>query len=115
MKQLLTTLVLSCLSIGMVAQPATAEAGTTAIDIAAVMAPVALEGQVNLNTASTAELELLPGIGPSTAAKIIEYRAKHPFKEAIHLMRVKGVGRKTYDKIKPHITVEGASTLRVVK
>ncbi|HVI00560.1 MAG TPA: helix-hairpin-helix domain-containing protein [Enhygromyxa sp.] len=74
-----------------------------------------LEGQVNINTASAAELELLPGIGPSIAARIVDYRTEHPFKERNHIMRVKGVGQKTFAKIKDYLTVEGETTLKLVK
>lgn len=75
----------------------------------------ALEGQININTASAAELELLPGIGPSIAARIVDYRKDHPFKERNHIMRIKGVGQKTFAKIKDYLTVEGETTLKLVK
>ena len=74
-----------------------------------------LEGQININTASAAELELLPGIGPSIAARIVDYRQEHPFKERNQIMRVKGVGQKTFAKIKDFLTVEGETTLKLVK
>jgi len=74
-----------------------------------------LEGQVNINTASAAELELLPGIGPATSALILAYRQDNPFKQTSHIMRVKGIGQKTYAKIKDHLSVEGVSTLKIVK
>lgn len=74
-----------------------------------------LEGQVNINTASAAELELLPGIGPALAKRIIDYRKDHPFQQRNQIMRVKGVGQKTFARIKDHLAVEGATTLKVVK
>ena len=74
-----------------------------------------LEGKININTASAAELELLPGIGPSIAARIVDYRQEHPFKERNQIMRVKGVGQKTFAKIKDFLTVEGETTLKLVK
>ena len=63
-------------------------------------------GIVNLNTASAADLEALPGIGAKTAARIIEYRQKNgPFKKVEELMNVRGVGEKNFLKLKPQITV----------
>ena len=61
---------------------------------------------VNLNTATAADLEKLPGIGPATAARIIEYRQKNgSFKKAEELMNVQGVGEKTFLKLKSLVTV----------
>ncbi|MBN2341772.1 MAG: helix-hairpin-helix domain-containing protein [Deltaproteobacteria bacterium] len=65
---------------------------------------------VNVNSASEAELAFLPGVGPSTAKRIVAYRAKQPFQQEQHLMRVKGIGRKTFLKLKPFICVKGATT-----
>ena len=76
---------------------------------------VPLEGQININTASAAELEQLPGVGPAIAERIVSYRDKHPFKQRNNIMRVKGIGPKTFDKIKDFLIVEGETTLRVVK
>jgi competence protein ComEA len=61
---------------------------------------------VNLNTATAADLEALPGIGAKTAARIVEYRQKNgPFKKVEELMNVRGVGEKNFLKLKPQITV----------
>ena len=60
---------------------------------------------VNLNTASSKELATLPGIGENTAAKIIDYRKKHEFKDAREIMNIKGIGQKKYDKIKTELHV----------
>lgn len=60
---------------------------------------------VNLNTASQAELEALPGIGPATAGKIIESRAGSPFR-TVDELRARGlVGQKTFDQIRSLLTV----------
>ena len=61
---------------------------------------------VNLNTASVAQLETLPGVGKATAERIVEYREKNGgFKKVEDLMNVRGVGEKSFLKIKPLITV----------
>src|SRR6266516_4199810 len=63
-------------------------------------------GIVNLNSASAAQFETLPGIGAKTAARIVEYRQKNgPFKKIEELMNVRGVGEKNFLKLKDHITV----------
>jgi competence protein ComEA len=61
---------------------------------------------VNINTASQAELESLPAIGPSLAQKIIAYRqANGPFQSIEEIMEVSGIGQKTFDLIKDLITI----------
>lgn len=57
-------------------------------------------GKVNINSASSAELESIPGVGPSTAKKIIEGR---PFDMAEGIMDVSGIGEKTYESMKEYI------------
>jgi len=61
---------------------------------------------VNLNSASVAQLQTLPGIGGSTAQRIVEYRQKNgSFKKIEELMNVKGIGEKSFLKLRPLITV----------
>jgi competence protein ComEA len=61
---------------------------------------------VNLNTATVAQFEKLPGIGASTAQRIVEYRQKNGnFKKVEELMNVRGIGEKSFLKIKSMITV----------
>lgn len=63
--------------------------------------------KVNLNTANSQGLQVLPGVGPQTAAKIIEYRNDHGlFKKIEDIMNVSGIGEKTFEKLKAMITVE---------
>ena len=65
---------------------------------------------VNVNTASKAELEALPGIGPVKAQAIVDYRKAHgPFKSVDDINKVKGVGDATFDKIKGDLSVSGTS------
>ena len=62
-------------------------------------------GPVDINTATQAELEELPGIGPATAQKIITAREEAPF-AAVDELRSRGVlGEKTFEKLRPLITV----------
>ena len=61
---------------------------------------------INLNTATIDQLETLPGIGRKTAERIIEYRTKSGgFKRIEDLMNVKGIGEKSFLKLKPLIAV----------
>jgi competence protein ComEA len=70
-----------------------------------------LSGVVNVNTASAAELEMLPGIGASRAKALIEAReAKGGFKSLDDLLAVKGIGEASLAKLRPHLTLEGKTT-----
>ena len=61
---------------------------------------------INLNTASAADLESLPGVGAKMAERIVEYRQKNgPFKKIEDLMNVKGIGEKNFLKLKARLTV----------
>jgi competence protein ComEA len=71
-----------------------------------------IEGVININQASPAELQLLSGVGPAKADKIIEYRQRHPFRTVEELGRVKGIGPKTVKKWRAHLTVSGPTTAR---
>jgi competence protein ComEA len=70
-----------------------------------------ITGVVNVNTASAAELEMLPGIGASRAKALIEAReAKGGFKSLDDLLAVKGIGEASLAKLRPHLTLEGKTT-----
>ena len=63
--------------------------------------------RVNINTATLADLDTLPKVGPATAQRIIDYRAKNgPFKKIEDLKNVSGIGDVTFEGLKDLITVE---------
>jgi competence protein ComEA len=97
-----------------------AQQGTSAAQTASTgMGPsgsqvAAAEGVVNLNTATAAELERLPGIGPAKSAAILQLRERLPnrrFARVEDLVRVRGIGRATLRRLRPMLTLEGPTTL----
>jgi competence protein ComEA len=61
---------------------------------------------VNLNSATVAQIASLPGIGPKTADLVVQYRQKNgPFKKIEEIMNVRGIGEKSFLKIKDRLTV----------
>ena len=65
---------------------------------------------VNLNTATATQIATLPGVGEKAAQRIIEYREKNGgFKKIEELMNVKGIGEKSFLKLKQHLTVGAAA------
>jgi competence protein ComEA len=92
------------LAVAVAAHPAAQAAQKTAApsraDAKAAVAPI------NLNTATAAELEKLPGIGQKVAARIVEYREKNgPFKKVEELMNVQGIGEKSFLQFRSQLTV----------
>lgn len=84
---------------------------------AAPAAAEAKEGKkgsvININSADTTQLSLLPRIGPSVAQRIVDYRKKNgPFKTTDDLMLVQGIGEKTFQLLKPYVAIAGETTLK---
>ena len=79
----------------------------------AVAGPSGGEGEKNsvpnpidLNRADEQELTAVPGIGKVIAARIVKFRDEHgPFRRVEDLMKVKGIGEKSFEKIRPHVIV----------
>lgn len=65
-----------------------------------------LNSGININSASSEELQKISGVGPKTAENIIKYREENRFKKIEDIKNVKGIGDKTFDSIKEYITVK---------
>lgn len=64
------------------------------------------DGRIDLNTATAADLETLPGVGPVLAARILDYRAAYgPFRAVEELLNVSGIGEKKLEAIRSLVTV----------
>jgi competence protein ComEA len=74
-------------------------------------APAASQAPLNLNAATSADLEKLPGVGPAMATRILEYRQKSGgFKKVEELMNIQGIGERNFLRLKPLVTVLPAKT-----
>ena len=69
----------------------------------------AVSNPLDINSASAKELQVLPGIGPKIAERIVKYREEHgPFKSLDDLTKVKGIGEKKLEKIRPFLKIGSA-------
>ena len=66
---------------------------------------ISLFAKVDLNTATIEQLHTLKGIGDKKAVAIVEYRKEHNFTKIEDIMKVKGIGKKVFRKIKSEIEV----------
>jgi competence protein ComEA len=83
--------------------------GALALSLALASAVPATEvATVDINTASEEQLTALPGIGPSKAKAIIEYRQANPFRSVEEVMNVRGIGESTFGNLKEMLTVGSA-------
>ncbi len=83
--------------------------GAAEVQETAPEAPRAQSELIDLNSATAVELDTLPGVGPRTAERILEYRREHGGFERIEdLMDVRGIGERTFLRLKPLVTVVAA-------
>ena len=102
MRQLfVTALVVATTALALAAPASAAPFQEKAVEAKSAPAQV-----VNINTAPAEQLERLPGVGPKTAVRIVEYRQKNGgFKKVEELMNVRGIGEKAFLKMKNQLTV----------
>jgi competence protein ComEA len=81
----------------------------TGVAVAATKAAPA--GKVDLNKATVEQLTTLPGIGQAIAARIVQHREKEgAFGSVEELMNVRGIGEKSFEKLRPYVTVGGSTS-----
>lgn len=100
--RIVTALLAATLSLGVAAAAPSESSGA---ERAAATPEVRRPGLVDINTATEKELESIPGVGPSLAKKIVEYRrTAGSFKKVDELLNVKGIGEKSLEKLRPYVT-----------
>lgn len=77
-----------------------------ALSLASAGVAVAAEPKVDINKATVAELTALPGVGDALAQRIVDYRDEQgPFTAPEQLMNVRGIGEKSFEKLRDQVTV----------
>lgn len=112
MKRLLSLCLALPLSILLASPTPNAQAAPRRTKQAKQAATPDTQGVININTAEPDQLRLLPGIGPSKAQRIVAYRTRRKFKHTYEIIRVRGIGRKTFQRLKRFLTVQGPTTLK---
>ena len=106
------------LAMAVLVSPATSAVGAGTVvegDGRRAAATAAQEPQrpIDVNTAAQEELELIPGIGPAMAQRIIAWREQNcPFERVEDLLNVRGIGVKTLEKLRPYVVVQPKSATR---
>jgi competence protein ComEA len=107
-KKIMRKSLLIILSVILIATISNAAMATDAQPVPAATAT----GVVNINTADTTQLALLPRVGEKAAQRIADYRKEHGnFKKTSDLMQVKGFGEKSFERLAAYLTVDGKTTL----
>jgi len=70
-------------------------------------------GVVNINSATSEQLQLLPRVGPALAGRILDFRsANGDFEKVDELLAVKGIGDRSIETLRPYLSVSGETTLQ---
>ena len=86
--------------------PVVVAPGSSQPSPASSAAPVTPARMVNLNTATTEELDTLPGVGPATARAIVSYRTRRgPFAKVEDLLNIDGIGPKKLESLRAHVVL----------
>ena len=76
-------------------------------DASVAVSPPWPDSRLDINSASEAQLDLLPGVGPQLARRIVEHRQRHgPFDAIERVTDVSGIGPRTLQRMRPHVVVE---------
>jgi competence protein ComEA len=67
-------------------------------------------GVLNLNSATLDQIDALPGVSPTLAAAVVAERTAHPFARPEDVIRVPGMGKRRFERLRTHLTVTGPST-----